>query len=65
MTGQGLWGLYVRVQPPYARFTCRCGYDRSEQSSVDAVRLFVEQIGEAHRAVCRLGAYVGGAQPTR
>lgn len=50
----GLWGLYVRVQPPYARFTCQCGYDRTVQGGVAEVRAFVEQVRDAHRAVCRL-----------
>jgi hypothetical protein len=54
----GLWGLDVvlgdRVRPPHARFTCRCGYVASERSSPDAVRLFVVQVPEAHRVVCRL-----------
>lgn len=50
----GLWGLHIRVRPPLARFTCRCGYDRTVQGSADEVRLFAEQVREAHRAVCRL-----------
>lgn len=54
----GLFGLQVvfgdRLRGPWARFTCRCGYDVSERHSAARVRLFVEETPAAHRAVCRL-----------
>lgn len=55
---EGMWGLEVvfgdRGRPPHARFTCRCGYAVAERRSPDMVRLFVEEIPGAHRAVCPL-----------
>lgn len=50
----GLHGLHVWLQPARARFTCRCGYVLEEGRSADAVRVFVEEIGPAHRGVCRV-----------
>lgn len=63
---EGLFGLHVRlgrfdqrhgvwVEHPSARFTCRCGYMAGERSSPDRVRVFVEEVAAAHRAVCPRG----------
>lgn len=45
-----------RLRPPRARFTCRCGYVVAEGRSAGMVRLFVEEVPAAHRAVCTLSA---------